>query len=157
MLRIDRAPPPIVREATSADLPAIASLLEESGLPTADLAASNPRFVVAHLGTEIVGAGALQVFGANALLRSLAVSPALRSEGLGTSILHRLEEWARANHIAQLALLTQTAERFFHRHGYHVVERSVLPAAFHASAEFQSLCPASATCMHKLIDERPHE
>ena len=49
--------------------------------------------------------------------------------------------------IGQLVLLTQTAEQFFARRGYAVIAREAAPAAVQHSAEFRSICPASATCM----------
>jgi amino-acid N-acetyltransferase len=50
-----------------------------------------------------------------------------------------------------LVLLTQTAEPFFARLGYSVVDRVYVPDEVKASAEFRSLCPAAATCMTKSL------
>src|SRR5882762_6666283 len=52
-------------------------LLKDNGLPTSDLMSSKPQFIVACEGETVVAAGALQCFGASALLRSVAVAPEL--------------------------------------------------------------------------------
>ncbi len=57
----------------------------------------------------------------------------------------------RANGIEALVLLTETAEAFFTRHGYLVIERESVPDEIKQSAEFQSLCPDSAICMTKSL------
>lgn len=51
--------------------------------------------------------------------------------------------------ITGIALLTQTADAFFARMDYAVVARDTVPDAVRNSAEFRSLCPASAICMLK--------
>jgi N-acetylglutamate synthase-like GNAT family acetyltransferase len=48
-------------------------------------------------------------------------------------------------------LLTQTARDFFAHLGYRVIDRSEAPEEVQGSEEFRSLCPASATCMVKMI------
>lgn len=142
---------PLVRNATAADLPAIRDLLESNGLPTSDLAASGARFMIACEGNQVIGTGALECFGQAALLRSVAVEAARRSQGLGRHIVKALELQARAAGITQLLLLTQTARRFFEQQDYHPVDRAQVPKAVQQSAEFRSLCPASAECMVKSL------
>ena len=142
---------PLLRNATPADLPAIRDLLERNGLPTSDLASSGARFTVACESTQVIGAGALERFGNAALLRSVAVEPARRGRGLGRHLVKALELQARAAGIPQLVLLTQTAPRFFEHQGYQPVDRAQVPKAVQESAEFRSLCPASAECMMKVL------
>lgn len=142
---------PLLRNATAADMQAIGDLLESNGLPTSDLASSGARFTVACEGERIIGAGAVQRFGKAALLRSVAVDPARRGKGLGRHIVKALENQARAAGITQLVLLTQTARQFFEHQDYHPLDRARVPKALQASAEFHSLCPASAECMTKLL------
>jgi amino-acid N-acetyltransferase len=48
-------------------------------------------------------------------------------------------------------LLTETAEKFFRAIGYEVIDRRHVPEEIKQSAEFRSLCPASAVCMSKLL------
>jgi amino-acid N-acetyltransferase len=115
--------------------------------------ASKPRFMVLSEEGRIVGAGALQRFGSSALIRSVVVSEDRRGSGLGRIIVQELESYARATRIDQLILLTETAREFFSRQGYHVIERSDAPREIQGSEEFRALCPASATCMLKVVTE----
>jgi len=137
--------------ANGHDAAGIWELLESSGLPTADLIASEPQFVIAYDGPRIVATGALQRFGPSALLRSVAVAEDVRGRGLGRQIVGQLERLARFSDITLLILLTQTAKRFFERQGYIVVERDSVPPDVQRSEEFRSLCPGSAVCMAKSI------
>jgi amino-acid N-acetyltransferase len=140
-----------LRPATDQDSAVIRALLEANSLPTGDLEATRPRFVVACMDEQVVGAGALQSFGSIALLRSVAVEPRLRGAGVGRSIVRELERIARTNDIKQLILLTQTAKSFFEAQGYVSIERASAPLAVQESEEFRSLCPESALCMSKAL------
>lgn len=140
-----------LRAAVEADLPAIRALLDRAWLPTTDLEAANPTFIVLREDGHIVAAGALQRFGSSALVRSVVVAAARRGTGLGRIIVQELERIASAARIGRLNLLTQTAREFFAHQGYRVIERSNAPADMQASEEFRSLCPASATCMMKVL------
>jgi amino-acid N-acetyltransferase len=140
-----------VRVSTAADLAAIRALLINAALPILDLdSATGLRFWVAEDGDQLIGAIGLEPFGATGLLRSLVVSPSHRQHGLGSTLVSVLEQEANAQGVQALVLLTETAEAFFRRRGYRVVERSVVPDEIKQSAEFRSLCPASAVCMAKL-------
>jgi amino-acid N-acetyltransferase len=137
----------VLRTATAADARDIRDLLERSALPTSDLAAARPEFVIASRAGQIIGIGALERFGSVALLRSVAVEPRWQGSGLGRLIVNELEQRARAAGIGELILLTLTARAFFEHLGYCVKPREQVPVSVLESAEFRSLCPASAICM----------
>ena len=141
-----------IRRGRATDLPAVLALLESARLPTADIVSVNelPMWVLEEKGA-IVGVIALQRFGAEALLRSLAVAPEYRNRGFGAQLVAQLEESALADNIQQLVLLTETAETFFRSLGYSVIDRHHVSDALKQSTEFRSLCPASATCMSKTL------
>ena len=61
----------------------LAALLTSTGLPTSGLEHHLATTLIARDGGGIVGSVALEVYGADALLRSLAVSRERRNEGLG--------------------------------------------------------------------------
>jgi len=145
---------PQLREGTQGDAASIRALLESAGLPTEGLSASNPQFVVAWDSSRLVAAGALQRFGAAALLRSVAVAPDRRGSGLGRAIVRDLERVARLARVEQLFLLTQTAQRFFEHQGYRVIERTSVPQDVQGSAEFRSLCPTAAICLAKKLTQQ---
>jgi N-acetylglutamate synthase-like GNAT family acetyltransferase len=146
--------PSQLRAGTVQDAASIRALLESAGLPTEDLLTSTPLFVVACDNDRIIATGALQRFGRSALLRSVVVAADLRRSGLGRTIVQDLERLAQSTRTEQLFLLTQTAQHFFELHGYRVIDRQSVPHDVQASAEFSSLCPASATCMAKALTER---
>lgn len=140
-----------VRTATQSDLARIIALLQANDLPTSDLAECQTEFVIIEDGAGLLGTGGLQIFGDAALLRSVAIAKDRRKAGLGSSLLRELERHASALGLRELVLLTQTAEHFFARHGYARVERASVPQPIQATAEFRSLCPASAVCMSKQL------
>jgi amino-acid N-acetyltransferase len=141
-----------LRAGTESDVKRIRALREAQDLPTSDLSNSAPQFlVVCDESDQIIGVGGLQWFGKTALLRSVVVAPNARGRGLGQSLVQALERAARDGKAAQLVLLTLTAESFFEREGYRVIDRSSVPGDVQASEEFKSLCPASAICMAKAL------
>ena len=85
----------IITLATHRDAAGGGALLTQSRLPISDLVSSQPEFVVAHAGGELVGIGAIESLGAAGLLRSVAVIPPRRKSGLGRDIVQRLERLAR--------------------------------------------------------------
>lgn len=143
----------VIRTATASQLPQVRRLLDEAGLPTADLVEPGPRSTFVALdGAAVVGAVAIEPYAEAGLLRSLVVAPGWRGLGVGQALVAALEAHARAIGLERLVLLTQTAEAFFVARGYRSYERAQVPAAMRASPEFSSLCPASAACLSKLME-----
>ncbi len=142
---------PRVRAATPADLAAVERLLTASSLPLDGVREALPAFVVAEAATasgdDIVGVAGLEVRGADALLRSVAVHPDWRSHGLGRALVTRVISDAEARGLRALYLLTTTAEQYFPSFGFHTVARDAVPDEVRETAEFRSVCPASATVM----------
>ena len=107
--------PPALRHATVADYPAIVALLTASNLPTADIESARPLFIVAVVDSRIVGAGALQLFGASALLRSMAVAQESRGSGVGASLYSALSSWLASAAFVKLGCLLKPPRRSFSR------------------------------------------
>lgn len=144
-----------IRRGHSTDLVAVVQLLRSAGLPTADLSSAHEiRTWVLEQQGGISGVVGLERFGSEALLRSLAVAPEHRKRGLGHELVARLERDAQAEGIQQLVLLTETAESFFRSLGYAVTDRRNVSDEVQQSAEFRSLCPASAICMSKALSAK---
>jgi amino-acid N-acetyltransferase len=132
----------------------VIALLEDARLPVSDLRSiAQLRTWVLERKSSLVGVIALECYGSEGLLRSLAVAPEYRNRGFGGLLVDRLEEDARLDGIQQVVLLTETAETFFASRGYRVVDRRCVSEAVKQSAEFRSLCPASARCMSKVLAE----
>ena len=143
------------RRPDAADFAALCSLLDDCGLPTADLTlASLAHFRVARDGGRIVAVAGLATLGQVGLLRSVAVASTHRARGLGSGLVDALEQEARRLGLSALYLLTTSAGDFFSRRGYRALPRDEAPAALRDSAEFSRLCPASALCMRKSLTPR---
>ena len=132
---------------------AATSLLDAAALPTLDLTDAHMEHFFysgpAHAPTGLVG---LELFESQALLRSLVVSGAARSRGLGSALLAQAEEHARTAGVREIYLLTTTAEEFFKRRGFSTAAREDAPPAIRQSREFAGLCPASSAFMIKRLD-----
>ena len=132
------------------DIDQITGLLAECDLPYEDITTSHlAHFYLLRDSGRLAGLVGLELFGPFALLRSLAVPAGYRMRGIGSELVERAEEHAHSLKVEALYLLTTTAEGFFLKHGYQQVERGEVPEPVQASAEFRSLCPASAVCMVK--------
>lgn len=140
-----------LRPGTASDQTAIRSLLQDSRLPVADLDTAAVDFTVAADVTDVVGVAGLEPFGGVGLLRSLAVRDGERGRGIGEQLVGAIEARAAMLGLQQLVLLTETAAPFFARRGYVAITRDLAPPAVQHSAEFRSICPASATCMIKSL------
>jgi N-acetylglutamate synthase-like GNAT family acetyltransferase len=141
-----------IRPGQSIDMPAVFALLQAARLPTADLtSAQDLKVWLLEASDLLLGVIALERFGTDGLLRSLATASGSRKRGLGRELVARLEKDAQTDGIERLVLLTQTAEPFFRNLGYEVIDRRHVSEALKQSAEFRSLCPASAVCMSKAI------
>jgi amino-acid N-acetyltransferase len=137
------------RAARPPDLAALRALLESAELPEADLTTAHlGAFHVAEDGQgRLVGGVGLELAGDAALLRSLVVAPERRGTGLGHALVEAALGLADERGVAEVWLLTTTADRFFERLGWRRVERASAPAGIRATAEFASICPASSVCM----------
>jgi len=96
-----------------------------------------------------VGFGGLEIFGSDALLRSLVTLPPVRQVGMGAAMVETLETEALALKCHAIYLLTASGTDFFARLGYAVCARSDVPHAVRGSRQFAALCPETAVAMVK--------
>jgi amino-acid N-acetyltransferase len=142
-----------IRAARPADRPGVLSLLDASALPSDGVDPALAGFLVAEEGDAIVGVAGLERYGEDGLLRSVAVAPARRGAGLGARLTGAVVAEARSLGLAGVYALTTTAERYFPRLGFEVIERSELPWTVRSSGEFRTVCPDSAVALRlRLID-----
>jgi len=125
----------------------IEALLERCDLPFSDCSEHIQNFVGVIKSGNLIAIGALQYEGSVALLRSIAVHPDSRGQGLASAMTHHLVEQARSRELRQLYILTETAETYFSRFGFYSIPREVAPACIQATQQFELLCPASAQLM----------
>jgi len=139
-----------IRKAQHGDFDTAKSVLEDAGLPVADLSAEHLAFV-AEADGHFVGAVGLESFGAIGLLRSLVVSAEARAGGIGRRLVAALEASAREQGTEALWLLTIDADRYFQHLGYEVMNRASAQSAIKTTAEFSGLCPDDAVLMSKVL------
>lgn len=119
----------LVRAARAADVRAIRSLvapLVERRILLAKEAVvyyeALQEFVVVERDGRLVGCGALHVFWEDlAEVRTLAVAPEVRGQGVGHDVLEALMARARTLGITRLFTLTFEVE-FFGRHGFEIID-----------------------------------
>ncbi len=138
----------MLNELTAKDIPALATLIAEAGLPAADISSAQWLVLLGQYEDEIlVASGGIERTGDDLLLRSLVTHPRWRGRGLAGSIVNQLHRRTAASGQCETWLLTETAADYFGRHGYAAVSRDSAPAGIRASTQFSGLCPASATLM----------
>ena len=142
-------PPPSVGHAGESDWADLATLVTSSGLPEGGLRDHLGTALIARDADRIVGSVALELYGSDALLRSLAVVPERRRTGLGWRLTEEALALARARNVTRVYLLTQTAAPFFCRLGFRAVAREDVPERVRGSLEFATLCPASAQSLFR--------
>ncbi len=147
----------VIESAQEADIPALFALLQQSTLPTDGLRDHLSTVLVARDDVEVVGSAALECYGSVALLRSVAVLATKRDQGLGERLTRAALELAQARGISEVYLLTETAQHYFPRFGFHAIPRQTVALAIHQSVEWTSACPETAQAMHITIAETAHK
>ena len=147
----------VVRDAKHNDWQNVRYLLDQAGLPVADLCPEQledflvaERFLTGR--AETLGIIGLQRFNQVGLLRSLVVSQEDRKSGLGKRLVSAIEASACCRGVNDLWLLTIDAERFFEGLGYKMMSRDSAPDSIRNTEEFSGLCPDGAYLMRKMLN-----
>jgi amino-acid N-acetyltransferase len=128
---------------------AIISLLQSEGLPVNDLPPELPNFLMATGNGCVVGGIGLEIYERNGLLRSLVVKHEYRNMKIAADLINELEKLAKNAGLNAVYLLTETAQDYFSKKGYEVVNRSDAPESLKQSSEFSHVCPSTAVLMRK--------
>jgi N-acetylglutamate synthase-like GNAT family acetyltransferase len=136
-----------IEPARAEDVARVKELLRERRLPLDGLDDHVDTLLVARDDASVVGSVALELYDGGALLRSLAVAPAVQRQGVGRLLTESIVRLARERGIRDLFLLTTTASDYFPRFGFERVSREDVPESVRESIEFKSACPASAIAM----------
>lgn len=145
----------VVRPARTSDVHRIRDLIDTYSTDrrllskaTVTLYESVQEFLVAERGTEVVGCGAVHVMWEDlAEVRTVAVAPELRGDGVGSLLLLRLLDRARDLGVKRVFCLTFETQ-FFARHGFveidgtpveHQVFEQLLQSYDEGVAEFLDL------------------
>jgi amino-acid N-acetyltransferase len=142
----------VIRPAGAADAVAIVDLVEGAGLPLEGVRENLGEFLVAERDGRVTGCCGLEIYGTDALLRSVAVAPSERGGGTGARLVERALSGAVERGLASITLLTTTAAGYFPRFGFREIDRGDVPDLVRESKEFLSVCPSTATCMSMRLD-----
>ena len=135
---------------SSANFSTAVNQLKQNNLPTEDISETTKLFVLLD-DNKVSGTIAIEHSGAEGLLRSLSVPEEQRNNGLGIQLVNFIENYAQQNGVQNLYLLTTTAEKFFIKRAYEVVDRNEVPRFIQKTSEFSSVCPSSAIIMKKIL------
>ena len=127
------------------------ALLEYFDLPTDDLDSSEIKLFGVVRNNVLVGCIGYEKFEELGLLRSLAVSKNHQGKGIANELVIFLERYINKQGVDYLFLLTETAESYFEKLDYKVLDRSKTPNGLKASSEFSHLCPETAVLMMKKL------
>lgn len=128
-------------------------LLSSCNLMTEDIDFSKHQVLGEFENNDLIAIAVLEVYGSFALLRSVAVTPLLKNKGVGSHIVKQAEGHAKKLNVQQLYLLTETANIFFNKLGYEQIDRSSVPKEILKTKQFAELCPQSAVCMTKKLND----
>jgi arsenate reductase len=145
---------PAVTVAGGHDLHDVEQLLQDAGLPRDGLAAcarNGTLFVARADDLSLLGCVALETFDTAVLLRSLAVTAGARGQGLGSALVGRALDHARAAGAHEAWLLTETAAPFFAARAWTAADRAAAPAAVAGSVEFTRACPSTVPAMRRAL------
>lgn len=140
-------------DANMQDVPAIEVMLAKAKLPIVGVRRHIAHFRLGKREGKIVALGGLEVYGEQALLRSIVVETAQRNQAYGKELVQDLCQIAQQTGIRDLYLKTVGAKAFFDRLGFEVLAYDQVPASLKQSSQFRGSCPASATVMHRALPE----
>ena len=128
----------------------ITTLLKNNDLPHCDIKDVKLEYFYGYYSdNELEGIVGLEMYEDVALLRSLCVVS--KSSGIGSKLLKHIDEIAKENKIKTLYLLTTTADKYFAKKEFSIIEKKLVPKSIKNTQEFNSICPDSAICMRKDI------
>ncbi|MCS6805880.1 MAG: GNAT family N-acetyltransferase [Acidobacteriota bacterium] len=136
-----------IEVASASDLAPIQSLLEQVGLPSAEVQLHIRLFLVARADEQVIGCIGMEQYGESCLLRSLAVHPDYRGRGLGRMLIERIIARARERGAREAVILTNTVAPLAAKFGFQTVPRESVASPVADSWEFRANCCRSAVCM----------
>lgn len=128
----------------------LAAAVAKAGLPAENLQSPDTVFWRFENDDTPVGFGGLEVYGDQALLRSVVTLPPVRNRGIGTAIVGYLESEARIRGCRVIWLAADKAAELFSGLGYRACEASQAPQAIRDTATFARA--KTTTVMQKRLD-----
>lgn len=140
-----------IRKAKPDDCFEIALLVKMAGLAIDDIDPELQGFMVAHDAEQVVGTVGIEAFGKIGLLRSLVVAKTHRNQAIGHQLYKQAIDYAQAQGIEELYLLTTTADAYFAKRGFARIERTDVPDEIKSTEQFSSICPSTAIIMRRSL------
>ena len=140
-----------IERAHTRDADSVLRLVEENQLTTDGLLDVLATILVARLGHRVVGTAALEMHSDGALLRSVAVSSEVRCQGLGAMLVESALHMAEELSVRDVYLLTFTAESYFQRFGFQLLDRGDVPASVRTAVQVTHAGPSTASVMRKRL------
>ena len=138
------------------DLRGALDLLGRSELTEQDVSEGwGHYFVVREDDGRVVGVAGLELHGENGLLRSVAVEPDYRRQGLAAALVEAVLARAERVGLSSVYLLTTTARDYFVRRGFADCPRDAAPPEIRESWEFRAGCPQTAAFMVRAVAQAP--
>ena len=137
----------VFEDASMQDVPVIEALLVQANLSIVGVRRHIAHFRLGKLNGKIVAVGALEIYGEQALLRSIAVDTEQRNKAYGKQIVRDVCLTAQLAGIRDVYLKTVSAKPFFAGLGFQVIAYDQVPESLRKSSQFRGACPASATLM----------
>jgi len=135
------------KQAKQSDLADIEALLKYYDLPASDCSEHLANFVVALADGKLVGVGGFESCGDYGLVRSFAVAPEFKGNGIAETLFKKVYDQALTQGKTSLYLLTTTASGYFEKLGFSECSRSNFPEPVQLTKQFSELCPGSAVTM----------
>ena len=135
------------RKATVADLVSIEGMLKDNNLPYIDCIDHIDNFIIKENNRKVIGLGGIEIYGSNALIRSIVVTKNQRGKGIAKDIFKIIKENACSLGVNKIYLLTETAMDYFEKLNFTKVNRTEVPESIMNTKQFKTLCPSSAIVM----------
>lgn len=146
----------VFRRGQPADSDQLAALVVAGELPPFFLEPYIEGFLVIEHDGRLVGAGGLEFYGDDAIIRSVVTDPGVRGLGLGRDIARMLEDDAEASGARDVYLFTLHAWEFWKRLGYADLPLDRWPAIVRENWQYQFVAgyPAASRDVHPMIKSR---
>ena len=143
----------VVVYAAADEISHIESILTEVNLPKEDILPHIHNFLLLKVKDKKIGTIGLEIYEKSAILRSFAVRPDHQGKGLGLLLFDKVIELAQNKNIAEIYLLTDTAEQFFKKNGFEVFPRANVPDRLKSTFEFKAPRCSEAACMRLKLQQ----
>ncbi len=134
----------LAHHVIAAGAPDLAAALAAASLPIEDLTDAGRTFYRFDTDGAPVGYAGYELYGPDALLRSVVVLPEMRGRGFGRAIAEEALGRAYLEGARTAYLLTTTAEEFFEHLGFRPIARTKAPASILATRQATTICATAA-------------